>query len=175
MPPMMTREKTAQDFIDKFKGAKTTDECYTPPRIYEVVKKWAVEKYGIDSRAIVRPFMPGGNYYAFDYPDGCVVLDNPPYPPPRAKIRLADELFTAARGNTLAKRGVEIQVRWSECTYITKCGTEKYHLFGDGLLISSRKAAEIRKAANFGGSNERVIELSADEKEILRKLDEVEA
>lgn len=68
-----------QEFVDKFVPKKTTDDCFTPPTIYEVVKDWACEKYGIDPKTIVRPFYPGGDYEAFDYPDGCCVLDNPPF------------------------------------------------------------------------------------------------
>lgn len=30
-------------------------------------------------RTIVRPFWPGGDYEDFDYPTGCVVIDNPPF------------------------------------------------------------------------------------------------
>lgn len=106
---MMTRGKTAQDFIDKFKGAKTTDECYTPSRIYDVVKNWAVERYGIDERAIVRPFMPGGDYYAFDYSDGCVVLDNPPFSMigeiVKFYLKRGIKFFLFAPGLTTIKRG----------------------------------------------------------------------
>ena len=29
-----------QAFADKFKPKKTTDDCYTPPNIYEAVKTW---------------------------------------------------------------------------------------------------------------------------------------
>lgn len=66
-------------FVEKFKPKKTTDDCYTPPLIYETVKNWACEKYGIDESKIVRPFYPGGDYEHFDYSNGSVVLDNPPF------------------------------------------------------------------------------------------------
>ncbi|MCD8315281.1 MAG: hypothetical protein LUD44_06610 [Firmicutes bacterium] len=66
-------------FVNKFKPKPTTDDCYTPPEIYEVVLAWAAEKYNIDRAKIVRPFYPGGDYESFDYPDGCTVLDNPPF------------------------------------------------------------------------------------------------
>lgn len=66
-------------FVDKFKPKLTTDDCYTPPEVYEAVKKWACAEYGIDPESVVRPFWPGGDYERFDYPDGCVVLDNPPF------------------------------------------------------------------------------------------------
>ena len=66
-------------FVDKFKPKKTTDDCYTPPLVYEAVKTWACKEYDIDSDNIVRPFYPGGDYEHYDYPDGCTVLDNPPF------------------------------------------------------------------------------------------------
>lgn len=67
------------EFVDKFKAKLTTDDCYTPPLVYDAVRDWAVAQYGIDPARIVRPFYPGGDYINFDYPDGCVVLDNPPF------------------------------------------------------------------------------------------------
>lgn len=66
-------------FVDKFKPKLTTDDCYTPPLIYEAIRDWACKEYGINENAIVRPFYPGGDYEHFEYPDGCVVLDNPPF------------------------------------------------------------------------------------------------
>lgn len=66
-------------FVDKFKPKKTTDDCYTPPEVYEAVKKWACEQYEIDPSKIVRPFWPGGDYESYDYPPDAVVLDNPPF------------------------------------------------------------------------------------------------
>ena len=66
-------------FVEKFKPKKTTDDCYTPPLVYEAVKNWAVSEYGIDPKKIVRPFYPGGDYENFDYSGGKVVLDNPPF------------------------------------------------------------------------------------------------
>ena len=66
-------------FVEKFKPKKTTDDCYTPPLVYEAVKNWAVSEYGIDPNKIVRPFYPGGDYERFDYSGGKIVLDNPPF------------------------------------------------------------------------------------------------
>ena len=67
------------DFTEKFKPKKTTDDCYTPPLVYDAIRDWVCGEYGIDQTRIVRPFYPGGDYERFDYPDGCVVLDNPPF------------------------------------------------------------------------------------------------
>ena len=67
-------------FVEKFKPKKTTDDCYTPPAVYEAVLSRARELCGIPGDApIVRPFWPGGDYERFDYPPGCVVVDNPPF------------------------------------------------------------------------------------------------
>ena len=66
-------------FVDKFKPKLTTDDCYTPSLVYSAVVEWAMGEYGIDPDAIVRPFYPGGDYEQFTYPEGCVVLDNPPF------------------------------------------------------------------------------------------------
>lgn len=66
-------------FVNKFKPKRTTDECYTPPAVYEVVKDWACNEYGIDPAKIVRPFYRGGDYERYDYSGGAVVLDNPPF------------------------------------------------------------------------------------------------
>ena len=66
-------------FVEKFKPKKTTDDCYTPDNIYDAVKKWCIERYGLSGKKIIRPFYPGGDYEHYEYPDGCVVLDNPPF------------------------------------------------------------------------------------------------
>ena len=75
-----------EGFVEKFKPKKTTDDCMTPPEIYEIVKDWACERYVIDPDKVVRPFWPGGDYENFDYSGGKVVIDNPPFSI-RAKIQ----------------------------------------------------------------------------------------
>ena len=72
--------KDYDGFVEKFKPKKTTDDCYTPPEVYDVVLKHVREAYNIaDDVPIVRPFYPGGDYEHYDYPEGCVVVDNPPF------------------------------------------------------------------------------------------------
>ena len=68
-----------EGFVEKFKPKKTTDDCYTPPEVYEVIKDWVCNRYGINPCTIVRPFYPGGDFENFNYPEGCLVLDNPPF------------------------------------------------------------------------------------------------
>ena len=69
------------DFVDKFKQKLTTDDCYTPPEVYDIVRDFVNEKVApLAGRKIIRPFFPGGNYEDLSqYPRGCVVLDNPPF------------------------------------------------------------------------------------------------
>lgn len=66
-------------FVDKFKPKKTTDDCYTPKNVYKVVADWVAGEYGRDPASFIRPFWPGGDYEAERYPDGCTVVDNPPF------------------------------------------------------------------------------------------------
>ena len=66
----MAAGETYEEFVEKFKSKKTTDDCYTPPGVYAVIKDWACKEYSIDPAKIVRPFYPGGDYENFDYPEG---------------------------------------------------------------------------------------------------------
>ena len=78
----MTFEDESEEykaFVEKFKPKKTTDDCYTPPEVFNCVADWASKRYGFPLPSIVRPFWPGGDYVTFDYPKGCVVVDNPPF------------------------------------------------------------------------------------------------
>lgn len=103
-------------FVSKFERKKTTDDCYTPPPVYAAVRDWVCRRYDIDPATIVRPFYPGGDYERFDYPDGCLVLDNPPFPILTAicKFYLARHIrfFLFAPGltilSTMRERSVEM-------------------------------------------------------------------
>ena len=66
-------------FTEKFKAKKTTDDCYTPANVYEAVADWVAAEYHLDRGTFVRPFFPGGDYERFAYPEGCAVVDNPPF------------------------------------------------------------------------------------------------
>lgn len=45
-------------FVEKFKPKKTTDDCYTPPNIYNAVTDWVANEYNLDKSEFVRPFYP---------------------------------------------------------------------------------------------------------------------
>ena len=75
----MAQGETYEQFVDKFEPKKTTDDCMTPPLVYDAVRDWAVREYGLDGARIMRPFWPGADYQAEDYSGDCVVIDNPPF------------------------------------------------------------------------------------------------
>ena len=41
-------ELAYQDFKDKFKPKKTTDDCYTPALVYDAVAAWVAKEYRRD-------------------------------------------------------------------------------------------------------------------------------
>lgn len=72
-------EKQWNEFLDKFKPKKTTDDCYTPENVFDAIAGWVAREYGLDRADFVRPFYPGESYQDREYPDGCIVVDNPPF------------------------------------------------------------------------------------------------
>ena len=73
------KHKDYEAFVEKFKPKKTTDDCMTPPEVYECVLQYVKETRGIEGRRVVRPFWPGGDYERYPYQPGDVVVDNPPF------------------------------------------------------------------------------------------------
>lgn len=78
------KEMTAEEYyewLSKFEKKHTTDECYTPPAVYEEIKEYVVKFFGLEDKTIERPFYPGGDYKkaAENYDENTVVIDNPPF------------------------------------------------------------------------------------------------
>lgn len=65
--------------ITNGRNINTNDECYTSPELYDTVLKYAVERYNLQDKHIVRPFVPSGNYQQYVYDKNDVVIDNPPF------------------------------------------------------------------------------------------------
>lgn len=61
------------------RNINSTDECYTPPAVYDTVLDYAVDRYNLQGKHIVRPFIPGGDYQKYVYDENDVVVDNPPF------------------------------------------------------------------------------------------------
>ena len=243
----MARGETYEEFVEKFKPKKTTDDCYTPPEIYEVVAGYVAERFGIDRADMVRPFWPGGDFEGFDYPEGCCVVDNPPFSIlarikrfymergirffifaptltcfsgtltrdlthivcdanvtyengavvrtsfvtnmggdvvaescPELSRRLneandarleatrktlpkyeyPDELLTAAKLSWMAKHGTELSVRRADCVRVSKLDANPRGIYGGGLLLSARAAAE-RAAAERAAAERAAAERAA--------------
>lgn len=69
-----------EGFEDKFKPKKTTDDCYTPEPVYNTILDYINEKIiPLEGHDIIRPFYPGNDYTRFEYPENCIVIDNPPF------------------------------------------------------------------------------------------------
>ena len=75
----MVYNETYEEFVEKFKPKKTTDDCYTPSLVYETIKEWVVAEYHLQEKTIKRPFYPGGDYQKISYEKNDVVIDNPPF------------------------------------------------------------------------------------------------
>lgn len=73
------KSKTYEEFVEKFKPKKTTDDCYTPPVVYDAVADWVASEYGVERENFVRPFYPGGDYENYSYSKDTIVVDNPPF------------------------------------------------------------------------------------------------
>ena len=84
---MREQEKAIQEmidgsykgFVEKFEPKKTTDDCYTPENIYDVVADFVAIRYGLNRENFRRVFWPGGDYQAETYCPEDVVVDNPPF------------------------------------------------------------------------------------------------
>ena len=70
------------NWLSKFEAKKTTDDCYTPPGVYDAVIEYVdKEVISLNGLNVVRPFYPGGDYQkdAQSYDDKTIVIDNPPF------------------------------------------------------------------------------------------------
>lgn len=143
------KNESYEEFVEKFKPKKTTDGCYTPPEVYKVIKDWVCRRYGIDPEKIIRPFWPGADYRAMEYPDYIV---------------------TTAMMQKMAKYGIEYQVEKRRSLFVRSLDAQKAMkkaIFGGGLLLAEKAAAE--KAAAEKASTI-VFELSEREKDLVRQL-----
>lgn len=73
------RYESYEEFVEKYRPKKTTDDCMTPPDVMKVVQDYVAKRYDVDSSRFVRPFYPGGDFEAYPYKDDDIVVDNPPF------------------------------------------------------------------------------------------------
>lgn len=72
-------KESYEEYLLKFIPKKTKDDTYTPEPVYNALRDHVVDYYGLDGRQIVRPFWPNADFTKAEYPEGCVVIDNPPF------------------------------------------------------------------------------------------------
>lgn len=74
------KSKSYEEFVEKFKPKKTTDDCYTPPIVYDAIRQYVNDKvFNLVGYNVVRPFYPGGDYEHYGYKWNDIVIDNPPF------------------------------------------------------------------------------------------------
>ena len=145
-----------QAFLEKFEAKKTTDDCYTPDNIYNAVKKWCVEKYGLQGKKFIRPFYPNGDYQKEDYSGDCVVLDNPPF----SIISEICEWYT--------ERGIKFFMFAPTLTLLGIArGTMKYVACGAGVTYENGANVNTSFVTNLG---DKKIIASAELREIVEEV-----
>ena len=161
-----------QAFVDKFEAKKTTDDCYTPDYVYAAVLDWVCGEYGVDRSKVVRPFYPGGDYEGFDYANGRVVVDNPPFSILSKIVRFYDAhdvpfflfgpfltLFTAIDVDNLCYLPVGCTIIYENganvrTAFLTNMDTAKIR-----LPYSLKDAVETAQAENIKGNENLKYEL----------------
>ena len=159
-----------QAFVDKFKPKLTTDDCYTPENVYEVIRAWVFDHYDLpEDTPVVRPFWPGGDYQAEDYPEGCVVIDNPPFSIlskiERFYLDAGIRFFLFAPGNSLFKCFDGLKYICADTQILYHNGAEVNTSFvtnlGEYLIETAPDLSEAVKAANK-------VNLRAEKKELSK-------
>lgn len=66
------------EWLKKFERVNGSDECYTPPAVYDAVLRYCFDRYDIADKEVIRPFYPNGDFTKEEYANK-VVIDNPPF------------------------------------------------------------------------------------------------
>ena len=122
----------------------------------------------MDRAAFLRPFWPGGDYEHFDYPEGCVVVDNPPFSILAAILRFYTarriQFFLFAPTLTLfAARKVDV-------SYIP-CGVKITYANGANVntsFVTSLESCRLRSAPGLYAAVRRENDINA--KAMTKKL-----
>jgi len=144
-------------FVEKFEAKKTTDDCYTPKAVYQCVVDYVARNCDIAGCVIVRPFFPDGDYESVDYPENCVVIDNPPFSIVTKIVR-----FYLARGIRFFLFAPHLTLFSSDldCTHLVVGGDITYenkatvrtsflsNMFGDAKVIGDAEFYKELEAIN---------------------------
>ena len=153
-----------QNFVDKFKAAKTTDDCYTPPLVYDAVADWVENEYGLNKSVFVRPFWPGNDYQKFDYPPGCVVVDNPPF-----SLFTEIQKFYLSRGQKFFLFGPSLTLFSSGIKEVCYICTDSTIIYENGATVKTGFSTnldtyQIRSAPKLYAAIKKAVEATQREK-----------
>lgn len=136
-------QKDYDGFVEGFKPKKKSDEHYTPPAVYEVIKNWVLKEYKIKDRPIIRPFYPGGDYENYDYPKDCVVIDNPPF----SILKSIKDFYT--------RKGIDFFLFAPSLTLISpKNSNIRYIITNSGIIYESGLEVNTSFITNLGTKDE---------------------
>ena len=157
------------EFLEKFEAKKTTDDCYTPDCVYDAVASWVANEYKLNRQDFVRPFYPNGDYQKETYPEGCAVVDNPPFSILSEILRFycdkGIKFFLFAPTLTLFGSGRDCDVCYLP---ITAAVTYENGAVVNTSFVTNLDDAKVRAVPEL----HRVVEAAADEfrKELRREL-----
>lgn len=143
-----------EGFIEKFKPKKTTDDCYTPPLVYEAIADWVANEYKLDKRT--SPTL----YKAVDEANTANTAALRKRVP---KYSYPLELVTTVAIYPYARYGIEFVVPRSASVRVSALDSQraaKKAVFGCGWLVSEQVRAEREKAERWHLS-ERELEIIA--------------
>jgi hypothetical protein len=155
---LTSKSKSYENFLKKFDVKKTTDDCYTPPAVYDVVKNFVNDNLlNLNGLEILRPFRPGGDYLTENYNEKTVVIDNPPFSIyaqiVKNYLRMGVKFFLFAPALTLFVKGSACQYVITSSNIIFENGARVRTSFATNLLppeskilISATLANEIKNA-----------------------------
>lgn len=63
----MAKNETYEEFVEKFKRKKITDDCYTPEPVYNAISQWVAKQYSLNESDFIRPFYPDKDYKQVKY------------------------------------------------------------------------------------------------------------
>lgn len=145
------------EWREKFETKLTTDDCYTPPPVFDALQEWVDRRLTpLAGRKIVRPFFPGGDYEHHDYPSGCIVIDNPPFSIYAQVVR-----FYLEHGIdfVLFGQSMTVRVTGADVTYI---------IAGACIEFENKASINISFVTNIAPNGERII-ISPELRKALEK------
>lgn len=127
------------DFVKKFEPKKTTDDCYTPEAVYDVVKDYVNNNIlPLEGLKVLRPFYPKGNYLTETYTPEAVVIDNPPFSIyskiVKNFLRMNVKFFLFAPALTLFVLNTDCQYIITNCNITYENGAKVRTSFATNLL-----------------------------------------